>query len=115
MLSSLGGHEKDSLALIGHIHRVEPQQFAGRLHLKPHRQTGLVDGHPHARRLRNLIQRRSQPATRGVAHCMYCGSSRIQHLGNHAVQRRAIAADLALELQPLTDAHNGHAVVADGA
>ena len=49
-----------------------------------------------------------------IAHGVHVSARRIQNFGNHAVQRGAIGADLALEFKPLAHAHNRHAVVADG-
>ncbi len=110
----LGRHKEHGLALIRHINRVEAEQLARRLHLNPHRHAGLVNHYAHIRCLRNLIQCGGQSAARGIAHRMNRRAGHVEHLGNHPVQRRAIAPDLALELQALSHAHDRHAVVADG-
>ncbi len=60
LIGGFGGDEEDRLAFIGHIDRVQAEQLAGRLHLGPHRQAGLVNLDAHTRRLRNLIQRGSE-------------------------------------------------------
>ncbi len=113
-IGGFGRDEEDRFAFVGHVHRIEAEQLACRLHFRAHGKAALVDSDADIGGVRNFIQRGSEAAARGVAHGVDCRACRIEDLGNHAVQRGAIGADLALELEALAHAHDGHAVVADG-
>ena len=107
-----GATDRDELALVGDVERIEPEELAGRA--RPARFTGmslLVDHHAAARLPRDLVQRRREPAARRVAQAVDAGHRR-QHRGHEAVQRRRIRRDRGLERQVLAQRHDRHAVVA---
>ncbi len=113
-IRSLRRDKENRLAFIGNINRVKPQQLAGRLHFQPHRQARFINLDTHIRGRRNLIQRGRKPSPRRIAHRMDCLARRIEYIGNHSIQRRAVRPNLAFELQALAHAHDRHAMIADG-
>ena len=50
-----GRDEKNHLALIRHVHRIETEQLAGGLHFGAHREAGLVDSDANIGGVRNLV------------------------------------------------------------
>src|SRR5215469_9703198 len=114
-IGGLGRHKEHRLSLVGNVHGIKSQQFAGRLHLAPHRQTWFVDLDADVRSRRDFVESRCEAAAGGIAHSVYPRPNRIENSADHAVQRRAIGTDLAFEFEPLAHAHDRHTVVADGA
>jgi hypothetical protein len=112
--SRANGHQ---LALVGHVQRVQAQQFAGGGHLGLHGNVGLAQQHAHLRLARDFVERGGQAAARGVAqHMQQRGvGQRLQHRLHQGVQGRAVGDDGGLELQRLAQRHHRHAVLAQRA
>jgi hypothetical protein len=49
------GADGDELPFVGHLQRVEAPQLMGDGHLGTHREGGLPDPYPHARKIRKLV------------------------------------------------------------
>ena len=108
-------HHGDQLPLVGDVERVEPQHLAGAADLGPQRDRRLVQyARPPAEAAASSLRALDSPPRVG---------SRMQRMSGHAssiasvrsVQRRRVAFQHGLELQPLAHRHDGDAVVAEGA
>src|SRR5580658_4392747 len=106
-------NENQHLAFVGHVDRVHAEKLAGGADLGPHRNVHFLDHHAYLRGCGNLIQRGSGSAARRIAHNVNRRTSRTEYIRNESVQRSRVALDCGLELQTFTDAHDGHAVIAD--
>jgi hypothetical protein len=113
LVGYLGGANGDELALVGHVQRVQAQQFAGGLHLGQHRNVRLLNHHAHLRLARDFVERGGQSAARGVAQHMQGGWGRARPaawLAPGCAGRRC-RSDGGLELQRLAQRHHRHAVL----
>ncbi len=61
----LGRHDRDELAFVGDVERIEAEQLAGAAHLGLQRDRRLVERDAHAGGRRDLVQRAREPAARG--------------------------------------------------
>ncbi len=110
----LGRDRGDELAFVGHVQRVQAEQFAGRLDLRQHGDRGLVEIDADARLLRDLVERGCQAAARRVAqhvHAALGGGG--EHGRDQVVQRRGVRDDRGLEGQRRALRQHGHAMLAD--
>ena len=104
--------DRDQLALVGHVERIEPEELAGGVDLRLHRDRGLADQHADVRLAGELVQRGAEAAARGIAQAAD-RRHRLDHRGHQAVQRGRVGLDRRLEAQVLAQRHDRHAVVAD--
>ena len=108
------GADGDQLALVGHVERVQSQQFAGGCHYRFDRNRALLQHHADPGLAGNFVQGGGEAAARGVAQAADVGA-RCQHRCDQAVQRRGVGNNRGVERQVLALAHDGHAMVAHGA
>jgi len=66
LVGHLGRADGDELAFVGHVQRVQAQQFAGGFHLWQHRNGRFLNHHADLRLRGDLVERGRQPAARGV-------------------------------------------------
>ena len=95
----LGGrrrHERHQPALVGHVERIEAQQFAGGGHRLGHRNGRFVDLDAHAGVQGDLVQRGGQPAAGQIAKAMDVGAGG-EHGFDQSGQRGTIALQRPLE------------------
>ena len=104
-------HEGHQPPLVGHVERIEAQQLAGRGHRLGHRDGRLVDLDAHPGVQGDFVQCGGQPAAGQIAEAVDVGP-RGQHGLHQTGQRRTVAFQNAVELKPLADGHDCHAVAA---
>ena len=109
-----GGTNGNELAFVGHVERIQPEQFAGGGHLRQHGNVGLTQQHAHLGLACDLIERGGQTAARGVAQHMEQRGVRqcLQHGLHQRVQGGAVGDDGGFELQRLTHRHHRHTMLA---
>ena len=83
------GTDRDQLALVGNIQRIEAEELAGGGHHGLHRNRLLVEHHADAGVAGDFVQRRRQAAARRVAQAAQAGAGG-QHRGDQAVERRRV-------------------------
>ena len=108
------GANGNQLALVGHVERVQPQQFAGGGDHRLDRNCALSQHHADTGLAGNFVQGGGEAAARRVAQAADVGT-RGQHRCDQAVQRRGVGNNRGVERQVLALAHDGHAMVAHGA
>ena len=79
-----------------------------------HRYLILFDDNADSDCLANSLRVEARPPRGGVTQAVYIAAGS-QHSGYQVVERGAVADDGQVELQSLTLAHHGHAVLADAA
>ncbi|VTR69480.1 hypothetical protein DESC_740219 [Desulfosarcina cetonica] len=109
-LGLIGRHEGQQLALVGHIKRIEAEQFANPGHRRFDWQATFMDADADSRFLGNFVKRGAHPAPRGVAQDMDLASTG-QHVGDHVVERCRVGCQVGFKGQPLTTRENRHAVI----
>ena len=113
-LGVLPGTDRDQLAFVGDVQRIESKELARCVDLRLHGNGRLADQHADIRLPRKFVQRGAQPAAGGVAQAAD-GRHGLEHFRHEAVQRCGVRLDRGLEAQVLAQRHDGHAMVADRA
>ena len=115
LVGRLRRDDRDELALVGDVERVDAEDLAGADDRGPERQRRLLE---HDRELAPAGRARSAPSrgrrASGRAASEPPGSELEQRRGQ-LVDRRGVALELDLELELATRDHHRHAVVAEGA
>ena len=106
--------DRDELALVRDVERVDAEDLAGADDLRPERQRGLLERDGERRSRGELVQRRRQAAARRVAQPAQRLAELEQRRGE-LVHRRRVALELDLERELAAGDHHRHAVVAERA
>ena len=107
----LGRDKRNKPSFARNVQRVKPEHFAGGVNVFAHRHGFFHDFDAHRRRFGDFVERAGQSAAGQVAQTMNFNSG-FEQFQNNFVNGRGIAFDGALELQPFTHGHDGHAVPA---
>lgn len=114
-IGGFGSDDEDGFALVGDVDGIEAEEFAGGLHLGVDGQGGLVNGDADVGRCGDFIQCGGEAAAGGVAHGVDIWADDSENAGDEGIKGGAVRDDQAFELEALADAHDGHAVIAEGA
>src|SRR5687768_10771057 len=71
-------HNRDQLALVGHIKWVQPENLAGGPHFVTNGNRRLSEFHPHVRSVRDLVQSAGHSTAGRISHASNAGTS-VEH------------------------------------
>ena len=108
------GDDRDELALVGDVQRVDAEQVARADHRGRDGQQRLVEHDAEVGVAGELVADRADAAAGRVAHP--AGRRRgVEQRLDELAERRGVGADVGLEREVAAGQHHGHAVVGDGA
>ena len=106
------GHE---LALVGDVHRVDPEQLRGARDGRLHRDVALAHHHRHTRGACELVQHRGDAAAGGVAQAAHVRPSGREQRVDGRPQRARVGLDVGVEVELAPGEHDRGTVLADRA
>src|ERR1017187_3270364 len=107
------GNDRDQLALVGHVERIESQYFAGALDSFADWNSALLQQHSDLQLDGNFIQGGSYAAASWIAQAADSGDVLAAHHFTRAMESPALAFNRPFKLQVLPLRHGRHAVIAD--
>ena len=110
----VGGDDRDDLALVGDVQRVDAEEVARAEHGRGDREARLVEHDGQVGVAGELVADRADATTGRVAQPARAGRGGEERL-DEPVDRRGVGADVGLEGEVAAGQHHRHAVVADRA